>query len=284
MKVYLTAPMEDCGYTLRWILNYLQCDPITLTRRSLPKYGQNHRRHINGNDDDSDSDYLHVCWKWFDSTYKYKEDMTTAMINSNQCFDLIVNEEANDISKNKVMDCFETVFGYSLRIDPLTYFRHNDKCVIKNNLNAKHDGFIFTHTTENEMELSAYFKNSAAKGMVFQKLIDNRINRTDNADTLHYRVPPQNKKTTVIKIACDVFTNDEIDNIYAFCNAMHLDYCELDVLRDITNRRIYIVDANDTPTITRNGYSKEEMMKGIEIQAICLYEEIKQELLKKGSF
>ena len=131
--------------------------------------------------------------------------------------------------------------------------------------------------------------------MVFQKLIDNRIDNT--TDTLHYRVPvffcrniplvyeaivaneyrfkPKNK-VTMIKQACDVFTQNEIDNIYIFCREMHLDYCELDILRDIHNKCIYIIDANDTPTVTINGYSKEEMMKGIEIQALCLHEEIKR--------
>ena len=50
---------------------------------------------------------------------------------------------------------------------------------------------------------------------------------------------------------------------------MNFDYCELDILRYNDDGKIYIIDANDTPTITYNGYSNADFKKSIEIQALC---------------
>jgi hypothetical protein len=44
----------------------------------------------------------------------------------------------------------------------------------------------------------------------------------------------------------EVFSPDEVASILQFCRQMGLDYAELDVLRDRSDGRIYIVDANPT--------------------------------------
>jgi len=89
-----------------------------------------------------------------------------------------------------------------------------------------------------------------------------------------YRFRPRNNKT-LIKEVEDVFTSSEIENILSFCKEMYLDYCELDVLRDVNDERIYIIDANDTPTVTTNGYSKIDFQKAIEIQSKCFKKHFK---------
>jgi hypothetical protein len=45
-----------------------------------------------------------------------------------------------------------------------------------------------------------------------------------------------------------VFSPEEQQRITAFCAAMALDFGALDMLRDIADGRIYIVDANNTPS------------------------------------
>ena len=42
-------------------------------------------------------------------------------------------------------------------------------------------------------------------------------------------------------------TDDELKKVCQFCERMGLDYGEVDILRDNTDGRIYIVDANNTP-------------------------------------
>ena len=57
------------------------------------------------------------------------------------------------------------------------------------------------------------------------------------------------------------FSQEEIGQIRAFCREMGLDYGELDVLRDTSDGRIYIVDVNNTPTGPPNRISaKDEEM------------------------
>jgi hypothetical protein len=212
-----------------------------------------------------------IIWKWEDLTHK------KILINGKKC---VINGNVTDISKTKVMKCFEKVFDYSLNVDPL---KCQEPFVIKNDINAKHDGFI-SKTPLDSIDYERYI----SKGMIFQKLIDNEID--GKGTTKHYRVPvffckaipmvyeyyvnrcyrfrPRNDKT-LIKEVQDVFTSSEIENILLFCKEMCLDYCELDILRDVNDEKIYIIDANDTPTVTTNGYSKVDFQKAIEIQAEC---------------
>ena len=56
-----------------------------------------------------------------------------------------------------------------------------------------------------------------------------------------------NKSATLVKNINKILSIDEAEKIRLFCERMKLDYCELDVLRDKNNGRIYIVDANSTP-------------------------------------
>jgi hypothetical protein len=45
----------------------------------------------------------------------------------------------------------------------------------------------------------------------------------------------------------DCLSREEVRAIADFCNRLHLDYGELDVLRDRQDGRLYVVDANNTP-------------------------------------
>ena len=168
----------------------------------------------------------------------------------------IINFNCQDVSKEYTNKVFKEVFGYNLGVDPLTY---TGKCVAKSNLNAQHDGKIIDCPI-----------TKVESGVVYQKLVDNEVQQ--NA-VLDYRVPifkqkiplvykylKKNQTTeqrfygypSLISVELveteEVFSQDEIDQIISFCQNMELDYGELDILRDKQDQRIYIVDANNTPS------------------------------------
>lgn len=162
----------------------------------------------------------------------------------------VVNFRCNDISKSRVNRIFEEVFGYTASVDPLTY---KGKCVRKSNLNALHDGKVIDCPIAEADDRSIY-----------QILIDNE---TDNGSIMDLRVPIvkqtipfvflyfrpvevrfgseiKNIKTAGTR---EIFTEEEQINIIQFCDQLGLDYGELDVLRNKTDGKIYIIDANTTP-------------------------------------
>jgi hypothetical protein len=162
----------------------------------------------------------------------------------------VINLLSRDISKVFVDRAFRKVFGYSTFIDPVTY---DKPYVKKNDINACHDGEIILHKVD-----------SPETGYIYQKLIDNSA---DDNTVLDFRVPVvdgtigfiylkyRNKKIrftnsterTIVKPIEDIFSENEIHLINKFCREIHLEYGELDVLRDNDDKKIYIVDVNNTP-------------------------------------
>ena len=168
----------------------------------------------------------------------------------------IINLNCRDVSKKYINKVFKQVFGYDLGVDPLTY---PGKCVAKSNLNAQHDGRIIDCPISNKKS-----------GIVYQKLIDNEVQANTVCD---YRVPIFKNLIPFVYIyykknhtkkqrfygypslvsvelaeAEEVFSQDEIKKIISFCHTIKLDYGELDILKDRQDGRIYIVDANNTPS------------------------------------
>jgi hypothetical protein len=155
-----------------------------------------------------------------------------------------------DISKILVEKNFNEIFGYSSFINPLEY---KGKAVKKNDINAKHDGEIIDCPVQKIEE-----------GFIYQKLIDNSfsdnlimdirvpvIKKTVDFVYLKYRyIDIRFKNITIkseIKKTSEIFSSEEIILINEFCKKNHLEYGELDILRDKTDNRIYIIDVNNTP-------------------------------------
>lgn len=162
----------------------------------------------------------------------------------------VINLFSRDISKVYVDEQFYSVFGYKTCIDPLTY---TGNYVVKNDINAKHDGAIFTQPISKKEE-----------GFIYQILIDNS---TEDGFVEDMRVPVINgvldflyikhrpieerftnstSKTRLVN-TIDVLSQNEIEQINQFCQNIKLDYGELDVLRNKEDQKIYIVDVNNTP-------------------------------------
>ncbi|WP_293902968.1 hypothetical protein [Phenylobacterium sp.] len=152
-----------------------------------------------------------------------------------------------DISKSRVAQVFAEVFGYPLSVDPEAGL---GPAVEKGEDNGVHDGRLV------QLPLAP------RAGRTYQRLIDN----VEDGLAVDLRTPIVGGEPVVVFIKrrpvadrfanhnasvsmvrpCDVFTGDEIGKLGAFARAMGLDWGGLDVLRDRTSGRLYVVDVNKT--------------------------------------
>ena len=189
---------------------------------------------------------------WDDTTYRQPNSLIDSMAETER----IINRHSIDISKTYVNQVFEQVFGYSSFVDPCSF---HGAMVKKSEINARHDGEIVMGPVEPRDKY------------VYQKLIHNLWGDEFVADM---RIPVINgeiplvfvkykslstrfglfkrnhhkKKNTLLLKTEEILSKDEIIKLKAFCKSSGLDYGELDVLRDNTDGRIYVVDVNNTPT------------------------------------
>lgn len=215
-----------------------------------------------------------IAVNWEDVTWRRPDDRVRDIARRGRC----LNAGCADISKRFVQEVFHQVFGYSLAVDPLT---HQGLCVEKSDVNFKHDGRVVT----------CPLKDRHAD-RVYQRLVNNRhgesaveeirvpvFGRSLPFVCLKYRNIDdrfRNYFRSVLKNTSDVLTAGERDQIRRFCERLKLDYGELDVLRDSDDGRIYIVDANTTPSGPPRHLSAAE-----EWQTLCLMAEtFEQEFLR----
>ena len=157
-----------------------------------------------------------ICLHFSDKTYVPGTDLDDRFH---------INGHCTDISKSKVAEVFESVFGYGLAIDPAST---SGPYLEKGEENGIHDATIETE------------QKTPEAGRVYQKLLDNR---TDNGTVLDYRSPtvfgripliflkerPLDQRfdnlNTRVRIAKpeDCFSFEELEKIKQFCDAMHLD-------------------------------------------------------------
>lgn len=174
-----------------------------------------------------------------------------------------------DIRKSVVARVFEETFGYGLAIDPAA---HRGPVVEKSESNGKHDGRIVVCPLA-----------QPARDRVYQRLVDNTF---DGKEFIDIRTPVVGgkipfvylkRRTRDLRFSNDNHRVDLVDadamlskreqaQIADFAAAMALDFGGLDVLRDRTDGRIYIVDANKTdmgPPSALSGPNKLKAMRGL---------------------
>ena len=162
----------------------------------------------------------------------------------------VLNDTHLDTDKVNVEEKFAAVAGYSSFVDPA---EGSGLAIIKSRINARHDGRI------RRLPLDDFDPEK----LICQRLINNTLGeyavdirvpfvlgnpilayvklressrRFDNANSYARLVMPE-----------EVLNSDEIRLCQRFCEAIGLDYGELDILRDGREGRIYIVDVNDGP-------------------------------------
>jgi hypothetical protein len=160
------------------------------------------------------------------------------------------NFGVGDVSKSKVADVMEAAWGYPLALDPTT---HVGEAVEKSEGNGVHDGRLVICPT------------ARVEGCAYQRVI-----KTEGADGWAYdlrtvcvggrpivvflkqkraeaRFSIQNT-SVVVKMPDEVFSAAELAQLETFCAAMKLDWGGLDVLRETSSGRLYVVDVNKTDT------------------------------------
>jgi len=202
---------------------------------------------------------------WLDDTYVPPPPVSS-----------LVNGNCLDISKEKVDAIHSRIFGYSLSVDPLMYV---GRMVCKSNLNGAHDG----------IELAGPLKEKQADS-VYQRIVDNRPADGNEKLVSDYRIAifgghigfgynklrPKtsrfsntNAKVSIEEDMAGVFSVHEIQKIEEFCEAFHLDYGELDVVRDYTAKDIYILDVNKTPLGPPNGLTEADHQRAFGLLVRC---------------
>lgn len=161
----------------------------------------------------------------------------------------LINFGCTDISKSRVAEAFEAASGYSLAVNPRTFA---GRMVEKSELNAAHDGRVIEGPLDEPVE-----------GKAYQRLIDNEIAGGLVEDlrcclvggtpiiVFRKRRPLERRFLNEnVQVLLDepknCYSADEIRVIEAFAAEIGLDWGGVDVLRDRSTGRIYIVDANKT--------------------------------------
>jgi hypothetical protein len=193
----------------------------------------------------------------------------------------VLNVTCNDISKKLVQERFEAVFGYALEIDPRTF---RGLAVRKSDDNYRHDGLI----------VECPIAEAPVEGVVYQMLIDSSDGKGNCID---FRVPVIGNEIPLVYVkprpiddrfatyssaqiadTSEVLEPEEIAQILRFCRSIGMDFGEMDVLRDNTDGRIYIVDANNTPAGPPVKLSDEDKRFAVQILAAA-YERLVEAVL-----
>ena len=160
-----------------------------------------------------------------------------------------LNTRCVDITKSAVERAMVGAFGYGLAIDPATQV---GRYVRKSEKNGAHDGVVLDTPTP------------AVPGYVYQRLLDDLIDADNVVDIripilgrqlpfVYLRYRPLRERFTQVHARVEtaptgrVLSADEVVRILVFADLMGLDFGELDGIRDRTDGRLYIVDANKTP-------------------------------------
>lgn len=184
----------------------------------------------------------------------------------------VVNLYSRDISKLHVDKIHQEVFGYNTQVDPLAY---QGKGVKKSDINARHDGQVLD------------FPLAEKEGnCIYQKLINNQVNEEEVLDmripVINYKIPllylkyrkvterfvNSTTRTYLVEID-EQLTRKEQEQVIDFARKMNLEYGEFDILRDLDDKKIYIVDVNNTPFGPPSNISDTEGKKAIKILALA---------------
>jgi len=182
----------------------------------------------------------------------YFEDTTTGSGKAGE-FDTsnkrVLNGACTDISKARVEEAFERIFGYGLGVDPTTF---EGPVVQKSEINAAHDGKIIICPIEARADGTSYqrFVENCYDGEMVE---DIRVPVVGGQIPLVYlkrrpaeiRFANDNTECVMVETA-EALSEAEVEQIIAFAREMGLDFGGLDVLRDQSSGKIYVVDVNKT--------------------------------------
>lgn len=194
------------------------------------------------------------AYMWDDRTYVDPSPELLAIAKDKP----VLNIRCTDISKVKVDAILREVCGYGSLVDPSTY---EGKCIRKHDENGNGGGELINCPDPSQ---------DSSDGSIFQRFIETN----PGGPQLEYRLPyvlgempmvfevykdnPNDvegnlirnvyKHSIVPKEVDEIFSKEEQEQIRTFCDKLGYDIGELDILRCSDTGRMYIIDANTTPT------------------------------------
>jgi len=153
-----------------------------------------------------------------------------------------INGSCTDTRKSHVDSAFKKVFGYGTKAE------HGEDCLVKPEAQAMKT-FVESKSTGRPHYFEQRKIDTKRSGM----FVDLRPVVFDGKIEIAFvkRKPNMIKESgsivTMVE-ASTVFFANEIGKLEAFCASLGLDYGEIDVLREKGTGRIYVVDANPTPS------------------------------------
>lgn len=181
----------------------------------------------------------------------------------------VLNGSDLDTRKPNVEKVFAAVAGYDVHLDPL---RSEGFAVVKSEMNGAHDGRIVKLPLA-EAEPGAVCERLIAN-VLADHVFDIRLPFVLGQPVLGYVKFRERSRRFENSNACvklvgpaEILTDDEIDLCQRFCDAIGLDYGELDILRDGDRGRIYVVDVNNTPAGPPKGLSESDRATSLRLIA-----------------
>jgi hypothetical protein len=191
-----------------------------------------------------------------------------------------LNSRLLDISKRRVEAVFTEVFGYGLMLEPT---KHRGQCVEKSNLNGLHDGRLIQCPVAEVNPQKVYQKivdNRSGSGRVMDIRIPIILNDIPfvylKYRPMRSRFSNQNASVAVENVE-NVLSVAEISKVKRFGERVGLDLGEIDLLRDVTNGKIYIIDVNNTPYGPPNHLAVGESLRAIRLYSDMLRRKIQGE-------
>lgn len=179
-----------------------------------------------------------------------------------------INGRCTNISKSNVAEVCERVCNRPLVVDPTTY---TGLMVEKSEINGVHNGRILIEPIQHPRAGYSYQRlidNTTEDGRYVEDLRVVVVGRTlplvyRKRRLLGRRFESSSMHAETVS-AESVFSPIERTQLQEFSQALHMDFGELDVLRDKNSGEIYVVDANKTsisPPISMSYTKRFEALK-----------------------
>lgn len=177
---------------------------------------------------------------------------------------------AADADKHRLRDHFFGIFRYPLGVDPRYYA---GEIVQKSLRNGAHDGQVVRSPIPHPIS-DAVYQHLIANHTSGNRIIDLRVPFIGGVSPVCWiKCRPIEKRFAAqsewarLATPAELFSQAEQRLLTRFCEEVHLDYGELDVLRDVQSDSIYVVDVNPTPYPLTTGIDPSEWMRAIRAMA-----------------
>jgi len=186
----------------------------------------------------------------------------------------VINLEVADVSKSNVDKVFRDVFGYSTLIDPFQSFGF---AIRKSERQAAHDatiiplpykqepGFIYQRILDSRCQPSLchdirlpVFKNEIPFGFLKYRLIADPIRSLYSVE--------------FIEDIQTILSPGEIGNVLMFAKRFGLEFGEIDLIRNNSDGRIYILDVNNMAGNAMFKYMKSTTVTKIQSLYVDIFQ------------